>query len=57
MSSFPHHHRSNGKVETAIKVAKSLLKKVRKDNKDPWLAMLDQRNTPTESLGESPAQD
>lgn len=39
-----------------MKVAKSLLKKVLKDNKDPWLAMLDQRNTPTESLAASPAQ-
>ena len=56
VSSSPHHHRSNGKVESAVKVAKSLLKKARKDDKDPWLAMLDQRNTPTESLGESPAQ-
>ena len=27
-----------------------------KDNKDPWLALLDQRNTPTESLGSSPVQ-
>lgn len=38
------------------KVAKSLLKKAVKDNKDPWLALLDQRNTPTESLGSSPVQ-
>lgn len=56
VSSSPHHHRSNGKVESAVKVAKSLLKKALKDNKDPWLAMLDQRNTPTESLAASPAQ-
>ena len=56
MSSSPHHHRSNGKVESAVKVAKSLLKKALKDDKDPWLVMLDQRNTPTESLGLSSAQ-
>ena len=56
VSSSPHHHRSNGKVESAVKVTKSLLKKGRKGNKDPWLAMLDQRNTPTESLGKIPAQ-
>ena len=56
VSSSPHHHRSNGKVESAVKVATSLLKKALKDNKDPWLAMLDERNTPTESLGLSPAQ-
>jgi len=45
VSSSPHHHRSNGKVESAMRVAKSLLKKAHKDNKDPWLTMLDQRNT------------
>ena len=44
------------KVEAAVKVAKSLLKKALKDNKDPWLALLDQRNTPTESQGSSPVQ-
>jgi len=44
-----HHHKSNGKVETA----KSLIKKSLKDNKDPWLALLDQRNTPIKT---SPAQ-
>ena len=38
----------------AVNVAKS--KKALRDDKDPWLAMLDQRNTPTESLGTSPAQ-
>ena len=36
--------------------AKSLIKKTLKDNRDPWLALLDQRNTPTESIGTSPAQ-
>lgn len=56
VSSSPHHHKSNGKVEAAVKVAKSLLKKALKDNKDPWLALLDQRNTPTESQGSSPVQ-
>ena len=56
VSSSPYHHRSNGKVDSAVKVVKSLLKKARKDNRDLWLAMSDQRNTPTESLGTSPAQ-
>ena len=56
VSSSPHHHKSNGKVESAVKIAKSLIKKSLKDNKDPWLAPLDQRNTPTESIGTSPAQ-
>ena len=34
----------------------SIIKKSLKDNNDPWLALLDQRNTPTESIGTSPAQ-
>ena len=54
--SSPHHHKSNGKVESAVKVAKSLLKKAQKDNKDPWLAILDQRNIPSKVLGTSSAQ-
>ena len=52
--SSPHHQKSNRKVEAAVKHAKSLFKKALRDNKDPWLALLDQRNTPTESLGSSP---
>ena len=56
VSSSPHHPKSNGKVEAALKVAKSLLKKALKDNKDRWLALLDQRNIPTESLVSSPVQ-
>ena len=56
VSSFPHHHKANGKVESAVKVAKSLIKKAFKDNKDPWVALLGQRNTLTESLGTRPTQ-
>ena len=35
VSSFPHHHRANWKMEAAVKVAKSLLKKALKDNRIP----------------------
>ena len=31
-----------------MKIAKNLFKKAHKDAKDPWLALLDYRNTPTE---------
>ena len=48
MSSSPHHHKSNGRVESAVKIAKSLMKKSLKD--------LGYRNNPTESIGTSPAQ-
>ena len=43
-------------MESAVKVAKSLIKKAFKDNKDPWVALLGQRNTLTESLGTSPTK-
>ena len=56
ISSSPHHSRSNGKAESAVKVVKSLLKKAIADNKDPWLALLDYRNTPTAGIKSSPCQ-
>lgn len=46
----------NGKAEDAVKVCKALLMKARADNKDPLLAFLDWRNTPSEGLGTSPVQ-
>lgn len=33
-----------------------MFKKRHRDSKDPWLALLDQRNTPTQGVGSSPAQ-
>ena len=45
----------NGKVESAVKMAKNLFRKAREDKADPYLAMLDHRNTPAKGLL-SPAQ-
>ena len=56
VTSSPTHAKSNGKAESAVKVAKKLFKKAYRDNKDPWLALLDQRNTPTQGVNSSPAQ-
>ncbi|KAK3736228.1 hypothetical protein QZH41_007340 [Actinostola sp. cb2023] len=56
LSSSPHHSRSNGKSESAVKIVKHLFKKAIADNKDPWLALLDYRNTPTEGIKTSPCQ-
>ena len=55
-TSSPRYPQLNGKVENAVKVCKALLKKARADNKDPLLAFLDWRNTPSEGLGTSPVQ-
>ena len=47
---------SNGKAENAVKTAKNLLEKEVKSEQDPYLALLDWRNTPTETLNLSPVQ-
>ena len=54
--SSPHHPKSNGKAESSIKAVKQLFKKAERDGKDPWLTLLDYRNTPTEGINASPAQ-
>ena len=56
VTSSPHHHKSNGKAESAVKVTKNLFKKALRDGRDPWLALLEYRNTPVETIGSSPAQ-
>ena len=56
MTSSPHHHTSNGKAESAVKVMKNLFKKALRAGRDPWLASLEYRNTPVETVGSSPAQ-
>ena len=56
VSSSPYHPKSNGKAESAAKIVKNLFKKASRDNRDPWLSMLDYRNTPTEGMNSSPSQ-
>ena len=56
ITSSPYYARSNGKVENAVNTAKRILKKAKLDHKDPHLALLDWRNTPTEGLDSSPVQ-
>ena len=52
----PRHSQSNGKVESAVKSAKRLLKKCRKSHTSWQMALLEWRNTPTQGIGSSPAQ-
>ena len=56
ITSSPYYAQSNGKVEKAVSTAKRILKKAKADHRDPYLALLDWRNTPTEGLQSSPAQ-
>jgi len=55
-TSSPRYPNSNGKVENAVKTAKMLMMKAVEDKQDPFLALLDWRNTPSEELQLSPAQ-
>lgn len=50
-TSSPRYFQSNGKVENAVKIVKNLMHKCVLDKKDPFLALLDWRNTPSETIG------
>ncbi|KAL9961977.1 hypothetical protein ACROYT_G031026 [Oculina patagonica] len=56
VTSSPMHQRANGKAESAVKIMKSLLQKTHKEGGDPYEAMLEQRNTPRQDTGRSPAE-
>ena len=56
VTSSPMHQRANGKAESAVKIMKSLLVKTYKEGGDPYEAMLEQRNTPRQDTGLSPAE-
>ena len=50
------HQRANGRAELAVKIVKTLLVKTYKEGGDPYEAMLEQRNTPHQDTGRSPAE-
>ena len=54
--SSPRHSQSNGKVESAVKTAKRLIRKSLDSGTDPYVAILDYRNTPTQGRETSPVQ-
>ena len=56
VTSSPHHPKSNGKAQSSVKAVTQLFKKAERDGKDPWLALLDYRITPTEGIDVIPAQ-
>lgn len=56
IKSSPRYPNSNGKAESAVKIVKSLCKKAARVGTDPWLAILQWKNTPIEGMLSSPAQ-
>ena len=52
----PKHPQANGQVENAIGTTKSVLKKAYEDGTDPYIALLESRNTPITGLNYYPAQ-
>ena len=54
--SSPGHQQANGKAEAAVKIMKNLLYKAVSEGNDPYIALLEQRNTPRQDTGLSPAQ-
>ena len=50
------HPNANGKAESGVKAAKQMMEKCKRSNTDPFMALLEIRNTPTQGAGSSPSQ-
>lgn len=55
-TSSPYNSKANGKAESAVKTVKRIMRKCKESRSDPYLAILDHRNTPTQGMTTSPAQ-
>ena len=55
-TSSPGYPKSNGMAERAVQTAKSIIKKAKEDNEDPYLGLLNFRNTPRDATVGSPVQ-
>ena len=56
ISISPGHSRSNGKVESAVSIIKTMMKKVERSGTNIYQAILEWRNTPTVHMSCSPVQ-
>ena len=54
-ASSPKHAQSNGVAERTVQTLKQLMKKAKAEHKDPYLSLLELRNTPVHGLA-SPSQ-
>ena len=55
-TSSPTHSQSNGQAERYVQTVKNMLNKAHEQNQDPYLALLEYRNTPVVGMKYSPAQ-
>ena len=56
ITSSPRYSQSMGFIEKNVQICKNLLKKAKKSNSDPYLALLEFRNTPIDGINMSPSQ-
>jgi len=56
VTSSPNYPQSNGLSEKFVQTAKRLITKSVRDRKDPYISLLEYRNTPLAENGKSPAQ-
>ncbi|XP_013382121.1 uncharacterized protein K02A2.6-like [Lingula anatina] len=56
MTISPYNSRANGKAESVVKTAKRIMRKCKEAGSDPYLAILDHRNTPSQGMLSSPVQ-
>ena len=56
VTSSPRYSQSMGFIEKNVQICKNVLKKAKKSNSDPYLAILEYRNTPIEGINLSPSQ-
>jgi transposase InsO family protein len=52
----PGNSQANGAAEAAVKIAKQMMKKCNMQNEDPYIALLNLRNTPQEGSNYTPVQ-
>ncbi len=55
-TSSPGNSKANGAAEATVKIAKRLMKKCKASGEDPYIGLLNLRNTPTEGIDTSPSQ-
>eukprot|EP00731_Ephydatia_muelleri_P036364 Em0242g3a len=55
ITTSPYHLQANGLAEKFVQTVKRLLNKAKADHQDPYLSILEYRNTPIDNVG-SPAQ-